>query len=334
MFVFFLDIRIPSGIIRVLSFLPDLERIAIMSSVSAADVSASVRSAFDFTVDKFPLSGPDNMPTDQYGLFRSDTGYLTGVKSISSQYVPHTTDDVCALVEAASTAFGGHLDMKTHWRNGHYVSISPTLEKRRSVYGTTDAIWPRIMLRGGFDGKGFKATMGYWRDLCLNMSMLETVESTSVSIRHSSNLRLKMDELIHSFEGLKNGWDNLTEVAANMQSRTVNRLDYVREVFADRMPSQDQLDLLAINPNAKIRALKTWDNMLKAMSNRINAEAVKSGRTVGRETVSAWEAFNMVQGYVQHDAQAKNGFKDQFSRILRAANDRHVKIAAQLAMSA
>jgi hypothetical protein len=42
----------------------------------------------------------------------------------------------------------------------------------------------------------------------------------------------------------------------------------------------------------------------------------------------------MVQGYVQHDAQAKNGFKDQFSRILRAANDRHVKIAAQLAMSA
>ena len=88
-----------------------------MSSVSAADVSASVRSAFDFTVDKFPLSGPDNMSTDQYGLFRSDTGYLTGVKSISSQYVPHTTDDVCALVEAASVAFDGDLDLKCHWYN-------------------------------------------------------------------------------------------------------------------------------------------------------------------------------------------------------------------------
>ena len=305
-----------------------------MSSVSTSDVSATVRSAFDFSVDKFPLFGPDNMSTDQYGLFRSDTGYLTGVKSISKQYVPHTTDDVCALVEAASTAFDGHLDLKCHWRNGHYVSINPTVETRRSVFGSTDAIWPRIMLRGGFDGKGFKATMGYWRDLCLNMSMLEQVEATSVSIRHSSNLRMKMDELIQTFEGLKAGWDNLTEVAANMQSRTVNRLDYVCEVFADRMPSQEQIDLLAINPNAKIRALKVWKNMLKAMSDRINAEAIKSGRAVGREEISAWEAYNMVQGYVQHDAQAKTGFKDQFSRILRAANDKHVKRAAQLAMSA
>jgi hypothetical protein len=305
-----------------------------MSSVSVSDVSSAVRSAFDFTVDKFPLFGPDNMSTDQYGLFRSDTGYLTGVKSISKQYVPHSTDDVCALVEAASTAFGGHLDLKCHWRNGHYVSISPTLEKRRSVYGSADAIWPRIMLRGGFDGKGFKATMGYWRDLCLNMSMLETVESTSVSIRHSSNLRSKMDELIHSFEGLKNGWDNLTEVAANMQSRTVNRLDYVREVFADRMPSEEQLTLLAINPNAKIRGLAVWNKMLDSMQNRLDDESRRSNREVGRKEISAWEAFNMVQGYVQHDAQAKNGFKDQFSRILRAANDRHVKRAAQLAMSA
>lgn len=305
-----------------------------MSTISSSDVSASVRSAFDFTVDKFPLFGADNMPTDQYGLFRSDTGYLNGVKSISKQYVPHTTDDVCALVEAASTAFDGDLDLNCHWRNGHYVSINPTKEKRRSIFGTTDNIWPRIMLRGGFDGKGFKATMCFQRDLCDNMSMLEQVEATSTSIRHSSNLRMKMDELIQTFEGLKAGWDNLTEVAANMQSRTVNRLDYVREVFADRMPSQEQLTLLAINPNAKIRALKTWDNMLKAMSDRINAEAIKSGRAVGREEISAWEAYNMVQGYVQHDAQAKTGFKDQFSRILRAANDKHVKRAAQLAMSA
>jgi hypothetical protein len=274
------------------------------------------------------------MRTDQYGLFRSDTGYLTGVKSISKQYVPHTTDDVCALVEAASTAFGGHLDLKCHWRNGHYVSIAPTLEQRRSVYGTADAIWPRIMLRGGFDGKGFKATMGYWRDLCLNMSMLETVESTSVSIRHSSNLRGQMDELIHSFEGLKDGWENLTAVAERMQSRTVNRLDYVREVFADRMPTDEQLAQLAINPNAKIRALKVWDNMLRAMQNRLDSESKRSNRAAGRQEISAWEAFNMVQGYIQHDAQAKTGFKDQFSRILRAANDKHVKRAAQIAMAA
>ena len=49
-----------------------------MSNVSLS-ISDQVRSAFDFTVDKFPLSGPENLPTDQYGLFRSDTGYIKGV---------------------------------------------------------------------------------------------------------------------------------------------------------------------------------------------------------------------------------------------------------------
>ena len=103
-----------------------------MTNILSNDVSASVRSAFDFTVDKFPLFGPDNMPTDQYGLFRSDTGYLKGVKSVSPRYVPHTTDDVCALVDAAGEAFDGEIACNTHFRSGHYVSIQPTNADRRS----------------------------------------------------------------------------------------------------------------------------------------------------------------------------------------------------------
>ena len=44
-------------------------------STSAAD---QVRSAFDFTVDKFPLSAPDGMSTPWYGLFRSDSSEVVG----------------------------------------------------------------------------------------------------------------------------------------------------------------------------------------------------------------------------------------------------------------
>ena len=44
-------------------------------STSAAD---QVRSAFDFTVDKFPLSGPDGMRTPWYAMFRSDTSEVVG----------------------------------------------------------------------------------------------------------------------------------------------------------------------------------------------------------------------------------------------------------------
>ena len=100
-------------------------------TASASTVSDSVRSDFDFTVDKFPLFGPDNMKTDQYGLFRSTDGYIDGVKSISSRYVPHSTDDVCALVEAASEAWDGEVECKTHWSRGHYVNIQPTKAERR-----------------------------------------------------------------------------------------------------------------------------------------------------------------------------------------------------------
>ena len=48
--------------------------------------------------------------------------------------------------------------------------------------------------------------------------------------------------------------------------------------------------------------------------------------------VSAWEAYNAVQGYVQHDAQAKEGFKGDFDRILRASNSQEVKAAEKLAL--
>ena len=79
-----------------------------MSNIQAQDVSGSVREAFNFDVEKYPLSanmGSEILPTDQYGLFRSDVGYLNGVKSVSPRYVPHPPDDVCALVDAAGAAF-------------------------------------------------------------------------------------------------------------------------------------------------------------------------------------------------------------------------------------
>ena len=124
-------------------------------SVSSTDVSASVRSEFDFNVDKFPLFGPDHMPTDQYGLFRDDTGYLKGVKSVSPRYVPHTTDDVCALVDAAGEAFDGEIACDTHFRNGHYVffplsqllnSVPPFITQPTAITFSLELLLMRVMM--------------------------------------------------------------------------------------------------------------------------------------------------------------------------------------------
>lgn len=305
-----------------------------MSNIQVSSVSDSVRSAFNFDVDKFPLFGPDNMPTDQYGLFRSDTGYIEGVKSISSRYVPHSTDDVCALVEAASTMFDGEVECKTHWNKGHYVSVAPTRDRRRAIFGTDDNIFPRIMIRGGFDGKGFHGSVGYWRDACDNLAMMRKVRGCCVSIRHTSGLRDRMTELIDTFSTLEQGWENTVASAQAMQERSVNLSEFVREVYADRVPSAEELIL---HEQKKQRAVTTFENMMEAIMDRVVAERRTTGRDhlrVGeKKIVSAWEAFNAVQGYVQHDAQAKKGFKSDFARILRASSDRYVLAAETLALA-
>ena len=305
-----------------------------MSNIQASDVSDSVRSAFNFSVDKFPLFGPDNMKTDQYGLFRSDKGYIDNVKSISGRYVPHTTDDVCALVDAASTLFDGEVECKTHWNKGHYVSVAPTKDCRKAIYGTSDNIFPRVVIRGGFDGKGFHGTMGYWRDACDNLAMMRQVAGTSVSIRHTSGLRDRMNELVSTFEQLQHGWDNLVVVAERMESQAVNFSEFVREVYADRVPTAEQL---IIAETTKVRAVTSFENMIEKLMDRVVRERAKTGRTAfqtgSSKIVSGWEAFNAVQGYVQHDASAKTVHDSNFARILRASEDRYVRNAENLVLA-
>jgi len=298
-------------------------------NVSTSDLSTSVRDDFDFSVDKFPLFGPDNMPTDQYGLFRSDTGYINGIKSISPRYVPHTTDDVCALVEAASDAFDGEVECKTHWQQGHYVSVAPTHGHRKAIYGSNDNIFPRIIIRAGYYGQAFTGTMGYYRDACNNLAMMRQVSGTSVSIRHTSGLRAAMDELIETFGKLSEGWEHLQEVAAELQTREVRMVEFLDQIYG--RPTDEQLALA--HSGQRVRAVTTHQNRTEAIWQRLNRERVRTGRpTMVNDTVSAWEAYNAIQGYVQHDAQAKKGFKSEFSRILRAANDTSVRKAESLVL--
>jgi hypothetical protein len=300
-----------------------------MSNIQASDVSASVRSAFDFSVDKFPLYGPDNMPTDQYGLFRSDTGYIEGVKSISSRYVPHSTDDVCALVEAAGDAFDGEIEVKTHWREGHYVSVAPTRAERKSIYGTADNIFPRIVIRAGYDGQAFTGTMGYYRDACNNLAMMHRVSGTCVKIRHSSGLRAAMDDLIQTFSKLSAGWEHLVEVAQELESREVRMVEFLDQIYG--RPSDEQLALA--QAGQRVRAVTSHQNRTEAIWQRLNRERVRTGRPVlNDDRVSAWECYNSIQGYVQHDAQAKRDFKGEFDRIIRAANDANVRKAEKIVL--
>lgn len=292
-----------------------------MSIQQAGDISASVRNAFNFTVDKFPLAGPDGMHTPWYGLFRSDNFEVVGNGSVTSRYVPHTTDDVCALVDAAAEAFDGEIECKTHFRNGHYVAINPTREHRHSVFGTADNIWPRVMVRAGYDGKSFQASMGYYRDVCQNLHIMRSVNATTVSIRHTSGLRGKMSDLINSFNILKESWGTLSTLVEHLQNREVSMVSFLDQVYG--RPDEDSKKAVTIHKNRT-----------EAIFNRLTRERMLTGRPVMADDfkVSVWEAFNAVQGYTQHEARTKAGFKGEFDRIIRAGSDLSVQKAERLAM--
>jgi len=293
-----------------------------MSSVSNS-VSDKIRSTFNFSVDKFPLSGPDGMSTPLYGLFRSDNSSLVGSKSVTARYHPHTTDDVCALADAAENAFDDDIDVRCHFRAGHYVDVKPNLAQRKAVYGTEDNIWPRVLIRAGYDGESFRASLGYFRDTCDNMAMMSMVNGTSVCIRHTSGLRSKMDDLIATFNTLKNSWSNLTDVVDQMQSREVVLTDFLNQLYPQPTAAEG-------------RGVTIHRNRTESIVRRVIRERMSTGRPtlVGNFKISAWEAYNAIQGYVQHDAVARKGFSGEFDRIIRAANDQTVRRAERLALAA
>ena len=279
----------------------------------------SVKAAFPFSVDKYPLSGPDGMRTDLYGLFRSDNAEHVG-KPCSKNYVPHQSDDVVALVEAAGEAFEGIGHTKCTFKNAHHVCVSPSRDQRRAIFGTADNIFPRFMIRGGYDGRGFLATMGFYRDACDNLAMLRQVEGTSVSIRHGSGLREKMDDLIQTFSVLKQSWATLSDVILELQNREMKMPEFLDQVYGQ--PDEDSK-----------RSKKIHSNRTKAIFRRLSRERFSTGRRVmdTEFKVSAWEAYNAIQGYVQHD-KSRHGKPSDFDRVIAASNDQHVRKAEKITM--
>lgn len=287
----------------------------------SSDIVGKVQGAFNFTVDKFPLAGPDGLRTPWYGLFRSDSNSVVGKGSVTGRYQPHQTDDVLALVEASSAAFDGVGDVRCYFRNGHYVAIQPTVEHRRAIFGTSDNVFPRVIINAGYDGKCFRASMGYYRDLCRNMAIMRSVSGTSVCIRHTNGLRRKMDDLIEQFSVLKEGWSTLTAVIESMEARRVNMVEFLNAVYGEP------------DTNSK-RAVTMHRNRTESIFRRLTSERLRSGRPTLENDwmVSGWEAFNAVQGYVQWDSR-RHGNVSELGRIVMAANDPAVARAEELALS-
>lgn len=275
---------------------------------------SKIREIFNFEVEKFPLNGPDNMVTPHYGLFRSDTGECVG-EAFKKGYTPHTTDDVVAIYDAAEKVFG-EVNIKASFKDGHYLYFGPTNAERRIIASLKnakypDGIFPRLRLRAGYDGKAFSLSMGYFRDLCSNLSRLRSVKAVNTVIRHTSGLRLKMDELLYQMSAMQKGWETLSDHIDRLAAVNTGLDTFLRNVVGDR-------------PDKEGSAQTRWDNRIADIFKRVAQEHSTMGLPIPSEEnkfqVSLWEAFNGVQGYVQH-SKSRRGEVDTVGKIILADND-------------
>ena len=293
-----------------------------MTTLTTDTALETVQNTFNFSVDKFPLYGPDNMQTPHFGLFRSDNSECVG-KTVSSRYVPHNTDDILAITEAAAEAFDGDTNVLCHFRNGHFVQFAPSNQDRRDIFNVAggDNIFPRFMVNGGYDGRGFKAEIGFFRDMCENLSMMKSVESFSRSIRHTSGLRGQMDELIGAFSMLKESWCDLTAMIKQMSQQTVDMRDFLCEIYPE--PAED----------AGKRGVTVHKNRTELILKRLGGEMRRSDVDFDLRNPNAWLAYNAVQGYEQHDTTRRKSFNNDFDRVLKAGNSQAVHKAEKLALA-
>lgn len=295
--------------------------------IQSSSVFDQVRAAFPFSVDKHRLYGPENIRTGHFGLFRSDTGECVGAACRES-YRPHTVEDVAAMAQVGAGVFDGDCRVRCHWRRGggHVVSIVPSDDYRRAIFGTKDNVFPRLFIDAGYDGTPYRGSLGYYRDACRNLAMMRSAGAgISRALKHTRNIGAKLDDLRTEFLEIAAGWDGTVNTMRAMESRQVNLAEFLQAVYP-------------VSEDSTGRARKSQEKRISAIFSRIYSERLATGRPAlrdngaGKWIVSAWEAFNGVQGYVQHQ-QTRHGRPGEFDRALLAMGDSAVLRAEQLAVA-
>jgi hypothetical protein len=299
----------------------------IYQSENLSDVLDQVRNEFDFEIVKRPLVGSLNagrtVPTDWFACFRDDTFEPVGPGSVKDGYVPHTTEDVVTLVEAAIDGFNkGVTEVKTEFtKNGHFVLVSPSSEYQRTVSGK-DIVFPRLLIQAGLGGSSsFRCTLGLFRSLCSNLELFQTFKSFSVSIRHTRHLPGRIDDLRANFAGLQEGWVNLEGVIDRASKREVEIAEILDRIYPQ--PAD----------NASQRSATIHRDRTRAIVIRLTRERTSGGyglTEAGKAT--AWELFNAVQGYQLHDA-TRHGKRSDLQRAILANNTPPVRKAEELLLA-
>ena len=294
-----------------------------MSTTLENKIESTIKDSFKFTVDMHRLYGPENIRTPHFGLFRSDTGETVG-RAVRQGYTPHTLEEVITMAKSAANAFDGDCDIRCGWHDGHFVSLAPSKDYRISIYGEKDNIFPRMIIRAGFNGSPYAGTLGLYRDVCKNLEMIRSAGSAiHARIPHTTSLHLRISDLNTAFTNAANSWNTVGDLCKKMESNEVNFAEFLRQVYP--LPEE----------NVSKRTLTSHTKRIEKIFDRLRRERVATNRDpiTKDNIVSGWEAFNAVQGYTLWDKSRKQKDLTPFKRAILALGDPAVARAEQLALA-
>ena len=286
-------------------------------NVLSSSISQRVESYFpNVALDQ--LYGPDMQKTHHFGLRRLDNNTYFG-PAVRDSFTMHTKDDVLALAEAVVPIFGDISDVQMGWTNGHFLSIQP--EKELVIEATdNDSVFPRVIITAEY-GRAFTATLGMYRSLCKNLSMFRSLSKFIVRMRHTSGLRSKMADLIEDFHILAQGRDQLELTIKQMVNREVQLAEFLADIYPT--PNESASD------KSKTMHARRMGKIIRRIQNE---RATLGVRNPDLHTVTGWEAYNAVQGYIQHDAR-RRGNPGTFDRAIKSLADPKVAHAQHLALT-
>lgn len=285
-----------------------------MSQVLEAQVGQTIREQFAGTdVTKLPLTGPDGLRTDLYGLF-TDSGEHVPRSAVTKRYLPHTVDDIAALAEAAAVGFDAdsNASVQCRWTGAqHKVVLGPTMRHQATIANPMDKIWPRVVITGGFNGTAFVAEAGMFRFACSNLQMIRQVGGCRVSFKHTDSLRSRIDELVVNFRNLASKWDEVVDFSVALNQQTV-----ATDEFIDRLyPLPDDADQ---------RQVRKFRNRGRQIIQQVVRERQKLGLPgqLDVDQATVWELVNAVTHRVQHNKTRKGiSVNDGVSRAFAGFED-------------
>ena len=309
-------------------------------------VRDEIQSAFDFKVVKKrfltmddPQLGLSFSESDRYGLYRSDTNAHIPGTAVSNSYSCHQTADIVRPAVAIAELFEDDgLEVRCHWRAGHVGALAPTKEAWKVSITEKDVIQPRAILSAGYNGLPYTLQVGLLRPLCTNLAVFQSIDTACFKFKHTLKLHERLDGFNQELEQLREGWRATILRCQQYENTRV----WLRPVLEETIGRKFDIDAMS---NQEIdRYMKTWNGIV----NRIRREAEISQRdqqevicphrelVTKRDTqVTAWQAYQGIQGWYQHDAGRQNrenlkGNEWRFRRALQNLSDKRVSRAERV----